>query len=291
LKKGEEGMKTVYVVTIVLALFLVSACGPTVNAPADEKAIKELDAGFNEAINSRNLDWIRSTYYTEDAVVLPPNGMPIIGVDAIVAGEEESFEIYSSTKLNSQVEEVQSSGDLAAVRGTYYWTGTFAASGLSDVTDEGKWIGTYNRQDDGSWKCSQLIYNSDKPAAGATSDGADEEALMQISRDWTNAIVNKDRAALDSIMAADYAANDNGETRTKRQVIARILGSASKVESIETTNMQAMVFGDTGVVHGVSTGEGTIGGDDISGQYRWTDIFERRDGTWQAVASYGTSVE
>ncbi len=284
-------MKTTYVVTIVLALFLVSACGPTVNAPADEKAIKELDAGFNEAINSRNLDWIRSTYYTEDAVVLPPNGMPIVGVDAIVAEEEKGFQIYSSTKLNSQVEEVQSSGDLAAVRGTYYWTGSFAASGLSDATDEGKWIGTFNRQDDGSWKCSQLIYNSDKPAAGATADGADEEALLQIERDWINAAINKDRAVLDSIIAEDYVSRGEQGVRNKRQAIAQTTGSALKIESAEHNNLQPMVFGDAAVVHGLTTIEGTEGRQDISGQYRWTDIFERRDGRWQAVASYGTAVE
>ena len=217
--------------------------------------------------------------------------MPIVGLEAILASEEAEHAMYSADKLSAPVEEVQSSGDLAVVRGTYYWTRTPAASGLGDITDEGKWVATFNRQDDGSWICSQLIYNSDKPAAGATSDGADEEALLQISRDWSNAIVNKDRTALDSIMAADYVGNDDGDTRTKRHNIARIMGNAFKLESIEIINMQPMVFGDTAVVHGVSTGEGAIGGEDISGQYRWTDIFEKRDGRWQAVASYGTEVE
>jgi len=284
-------MKSAYVVAIVLALFLVSACGPTVNAPADEKAIKDLVAESVEAGNNRDLDWLSSNYYTEDSVILPPNGMPVIGLEAILAREEADWATYSADKLSAPVEEVQSSGDLAVVRGTYYWTATPVASGLSDVTNEGKWIATFNRQDDGSWICSQLIYNNDRPAAGATADGADEEALLQISRDWANALVNKDRAALDSILAADFVGNDNGETRTKRQNIARVMGSAFKIESIEITNMQPMVFGDTGVVHGVSTGEGTISGSELSGQHRWTDIFERRDGRWQAVASYGTEIE
>ncbi len=284
-------MKTAYVVTIVLALFLVSACGPTVNAPADENAIKDLVAGYEKAVNERDLDWINANYWTDDAVFLVPNQMPISGKEAAVARDQAIFDQYSSTSFRAPVEEVQSSGDLAAVKGTFYWTGTPVASGMSAATVEGKWVGTANRQDDGSWKFSQLIYNSDQPETGATADGADEEALLQISRDWSNAIVNKDRAALDSIMAADYVGNDDGETRTKRQNIARIMGSAFKLESIEIVNMQPMVFGDTAVVHGVSTGEGTISGNEVTGQYRWTDIFERRDGRWQAVASYGTSVE
>ena len=114
-RKGEKGMRTAYIVTIILALFLVSACGPKVNAPADVKAIKELDSGYSEAVNSKNLDWIRSSYYTNDAVVLPPNEMPLSGVDAIIASEQEGYETYSSTKLSSQVEKVHSSGDLAVV--------------------------------------------------------------------------------------------------------------------------------------------------------------------------------
>ncbi len=284
-------MKTTCAIAIVMALFLVSACGPTVNAPADEKALKELVAESVEAGNSRDLDWFRSNYYTEDSVILPPNGMPIVGLEAILASEEAEHDMYSADKLSAPVEEVQSSGDLAAVRGTYYWTGTPAASGLSDITDEGKWIATFNRQDDGSWICSQLIYNSDKPAAGATADGADEEALLQISRDWSNAVINKDKAALDNILADDYVGTGERGVRNKRQTISQATSSALKIESAEDSNMQAMVFGDTAIVHGMTTVEGTEERQDISGQYRWTDIYERRDGRWQAVASYGTSVE
>ena len=97
--------------------------------------------------------------------------------------------------------------------------------------------------------------------------------------------------ALDSILAADFVSNDSGDVRNKRQYIARIMGNAFKIESIETINMQPMVFGDTGIVHGISIGEGSISGNELSGQHRWTDIFERRDGRWQAVASYGIDVE
>jgi ketosteroid isomerase-like protein len=284
-------MKTAYAVAIVMALFLVSACGPTVNAPADEAAIKDLVAGYEKGINERNLDWISANFWTDDAALLIPNQMPISGKEAAVARDQAIFDQYSSISFKVPVEEVQSSGDLAVVKGTFYWTGTPVASGLSDVTLEGKWIETFNRQDDGSWKCSQLIWNSDQPETGATADGADEEALLQIERDWINAAINKDKAALDSILADDYVSRGEQGVRNKRQAIAQATGSALKIESAEHNNLQPMVFGDTAVVHGLTTVEGAEGRQDISGQYRWTDIFERRDGRWQAVASYGTAVE
>ena len=284
-------MKTAYAITAVLALFLVSACGPTVNAPADMEAIRNLNAGYEEAYNSRDLDWFSSTYYADDAVRLPPNRMMLSGKETIVADYQATFDQYNPTQVSLPVEEVTSSGDMAVARGTYYWTGTPVASGLSQITEEGKWIAVYNRQDDGSWKCIQGIFNSDQPAAGATADGADEEALLQILRDWGNAFLNKDRAALDNILAADFVSSGDQGIRNKRQYMTSAMSSALKFESMSINNMQAMVFGDAAVVHGSDTVKGTERGEDISGQYRWTVVFERRDGRWQCVTDYGGKVE
>jgi ketosteroid isomerase-like protein len=222
---------------------------------------------------------------------MPPNQMPIVGKEAIMAAYQETFDQYSSMQLSLPVEDVRSSGDLAVARGSYYLMVTPEAGGPSDVTLEGKYISTFSRQEDGSWKCSREIWNSDQPAAGATADGADEEALLQIERDWINAVLNKDRAALDSILADDYVSSGEEGVRNKRQALNEAMSSVLKIESAEHSNLQPMVFGNTAIVHGVTTIEGTEGRQDISGQYRWTDIFERRDGRWQCVVGYGTPVE
>ena len=156
---------------------------------------------------------------------------------------------------------------------------------------EGKWIGTFNRQDDGAWKCSQLIWNSDQPAEGKTADGTDEEALLQIERDWTNAAINKDKEVLENILAKDYVGNRDEGVRNKKQAIASVMSSALKIESLENSDMQPMVFGDTGVVYGMVSAKGKRSSKDIGGKYRFTDIYEKRDGIWQCVASYSTEVK
>jgi len=284
-------MKTTCVITIVLALFLVSACSQKVNDPAAEEAIKKLSAGYDEAYNSRDLAWCKTNFWTSDAVSLPPNEMMASGIEAIMALDQDLLDRYNPTNLKTPIEQVSSSGDLAVARGTYYWTGTPVASGLSEATSEGKWIGTYARQADGSWKCSQMIYNSDQPTPGATASGADEQALLQIERDWLNAGLNKDRAALDKIMAKEYISTGDEGVKNKRQAIAEVMSSAFKVESAEFSDMQPIVFGDSAVVYGVTTVKGTEKGKDISGKYRWTDVFEKRDGSWQCVVGYGTTVQ
>jgi ketosteroid isomerase-like protein len=50
------------------------------------------------------------------------------------------------------------------------------------------------------------------------------------------------------------------------------------------------VFGDTVIVHGLETEKSTYKGADSSGQYRFTDVFIKRDGVWVAVAEHGSKV-
>lgn len=284
-------MKTSYAVTIMmLVLFLVPACTQKVDDPADAEAIKNLNAGYAEAYSSRDLDWIRANFYTEDAVTLPPNETMASGMEAVVALDQGLLDRYNPTKLSTPVEKVSSSGDLAVARGTYTWSGTPTGSGVGEATSEGKWIGTFARQADGSWKCAQMIYNSDQPAAGATADGKDEEALLQVERDWTEAILKRDRNALDKIMAKEFVGNSAEGSRNKSQAISDFT-NRYKFESSEIVSMQPMVFGDTAVVYGVSNDKLTDRGKDVSGKYQWTDIFKKRDGNWLCVGGYLSPAE
>jgi hypothetical protein len=44
------------------------------------------------------------------------------------------------------------------------------------------------------------------------------------------------------------------------------------------------------IVLGLETEKSMIHGKDMSGQYRFTDVFVKRDGRWQAVASHASRV-
>ena len=45
------------------------------------------------------------------------------------------------------------------------------------------------------------------------------------------------------------------------------------------------MYGDMAIVLGLETEKSKIHGKDMSGQYRFTDVFVKRDGRWQAIAS------
>ena len=114
---------------------------------------------------------------------------------------------------------------------------------------------------------------------------------MQIERDWATANAKNDWAAMDKIQAAEYVNNTDGLIRSKKQLLAEMKSGVSKAASAEAGEMKVLVLGETAIVHGLWTEKSTLNGKDTSGTYRYTDIFAKRDGRWQAVTTYSTKVK
>jgi len=270
---------------------LVSACAQKVNDPADVKAVKDLLAGFPRAALANDAAFFASTYYKEDAIRFPPNGLPLMGKDAIMKAWQNGWDDYKLTDFTLPVDQVLTSGDLAVARGTGVETGTPTAGGLPAYKYPGKWVGVYQRQSDGSWKCAFDIWNSDAPATGATADGADEQALYQLERDWAAALINKDIAVLDKFIANEFVSNGGGRTLNKSQMLARIKANPAKIESSENQDMTAMVFGDRAAVNGAYFEKSLSKGKETTAKWQYTEVYVKRDGRWQCVTRYEAKVQ
>jgi ketosteroid isomerase-like protein len=114
----------------------------------------------------------------------------------------------------------------------------------------------------------------------------DELALLQLERDWIATWQKQDPVALDGILADGFVENYQGQTTTKKQMIADMKAGIRKVESAEVSDMRAVVFGDQAIVNGISTAKGTERGKIVDSRMRYTDVFEKRDGRWRARCSY-----
>ena len=154
-----------------------------------------------------------------------------------------------------------------------------------------KWVGVYQRQSGGSWKCAFDIWNSDDPATGATADGSEEQALYQLERDWAAANLKKDTAVVDKFLAKEFVSNQPGRTLNKTQLLSEMKANPAKIESAENSDMVAMVFGDTAVVHGIYTEKSTTNGKDTSLKGRYTEVYAKRDGRWQCMTQYSAQVQ
>lgn len=144
-------------VLAVLAVSVAACAGGAASlSDADIATIEETAESFAAAAND---DWGGvAAFYTEDAVLMPPNGPAVQGRAAIEAFFG-AFPPMSGFTLNPV--EIDGRGDLAFVRGTYSMT--MEIEGMPPVQESGKYIEIRRKQEDGSWLLAADIFNSDTP--------------------------------------------------------------------------------------------------------------------------------
>jgi ketosteroid isomerase-like protein len=127
-----------------------------------EQALRDLDAQWSAAAGAKDLDKTVS-YYSNDAIVMPPNASAATTKDAIrkVWGDLLASSGLAISWKATKVE-VAKSGDLACLSGTYELTMNDASG--NPVNDRGKYVEVWEKQADGKWKCGADIWNSDLPA-------------------------------------------------------------------------------------------------------------------------------
>jgi uncharacterized protein (TIGR02246 family) len=103
-------------------------------------------------------------FYTEDAVLLPQNQLPIIGKTAIRSGYETFLKQYS-VRGSSEIVELEVGGDWAFMRGTYTTTVIPKKGGPPIEEDRGNWLWIVKRQTDGLWKIFRAI-GASEPLSG-----------------------------------------------------------------------------------------------------------------------------
>jgi uncharacterized protein (TIGR02246 family) len=162
---GSMGAMKTKTLVVTLALGAAAAAVCWAADTKMEEALRDLDAKWSAAAGAKDIDKTVS-YYSEDAVVMPPNAPSAKTRETIRSAWKEMLTTpgaaisWRATKI-----EVANSGDLACVRGTYEEAMT-DASGKS-VKDHGKYVEVWKKQADGTWKVVADIWNSDLPVASA----------------------------------------------------------------------------------------------------------------------------
>ena len=128
-----------------------------------------------------------------------------------------------------------------------------------------------------------------EPAASNVSSVQD--TLVQIEHQWGNAMVNGDVAAFSRCVADDWVlTTSDGSLVTKSIAQTDLREGALKIESFRLDEVSVRVYSDAAIVSGLITEKSKLRGKDTSGKRRFTDVFVKRDGRWQAVASHESDV-
>jgi len=104
-------------------------------------------------------DWDTfASFYTEDAVFLPPHAPAVKGRAAIRAWLEKFPPVTAFTAHNDVV---KGGDDVAYVVGSF--TMTIAPPGAAAINDVGKYLEVRLKQPDGRWLIAADTFNSDLP--------------------------------------------------------------------------------------------------------------------------------
>ena len=82
-----------------------------------------------------------------------------------------------------------------------------------------------------------------------------------------------------------------GTLRTQADNMRDIASGNLKLTSVRYDSLTVRIYGDVAVLQGIADNAGTLRGLPFSGKIRYTRVFVRRAGQWQAVAMQQTSMQ
>ena len=129
--------------------------------------------------------------------------------------------------------------------------------------------------------------NADRSAVTQPSSyTSEEQQLLSIERRYLDAHIERDVAALDSILADDFTiAHARGRVSDKATRLALVENSVFTFVDVDTSDVDVHVSGDEGVVTGRAVVTGRYEDREFrSPPYRFTRRYEKRQGRWQIVS-------
>ena len=144
-------------ITAMLMLIGCEADRPEPSIDVDRKAIEIVIEELTNAYVARDWDSFAG-YFTDDGIWMPPGVAPLRGNDAWWSFVQPWWDSSRVIDIGVTTEELVVINDWAIERHTEYQVTTFGESEEpASLYFKGVWI--FRRQDDGSWKIAQYIWN------------------------------------------------------------------------------------------------------------------------------------
>lgn len=129
------------------------------------------------------------------------------------------------------------------------------------------------------------------PAQAQAANNPQE--LIDMEAAWAKAAVARDAGALNRIVAADWhGQNQKGKIYDRATMVRETTTGAERLTSMVNHDLHVRFLGpDHAIVQGMDDESGVLKGKKVNEVYSWTDVYERRDGKWVAIASQNTKVK
>lgn len=118
------------------------------------------------------------------------------------------------------------------------------------------------------------------------------ELLRVIEERLATAWVIGDRSFIEQVLAEDWSVTDlTGRVLKRAEILEEAFGSKDrKIVSMRIDDIRVRSFGDWAIVTGKTEAAGEYQGKVAEVTLRFTDVFAKRNGNWQAVASHATLI-
>ena len=121
---------------------------------------------------------------------------------------------------------------------------------------------------------------------------AAEDSVRAVEASRGQALLRADTVVLSRMIAPEFVEISRlGTRRTRADNIRDIASGELKLTAVRYDSLTVQIYGDVAVLQGIADNTGTYRGFPFAGKVRYTRIFVRRDGCWQAVAMQQTSMQ
>jgi ketosteroid isomerase-like protein len=102
---------------------------------------------------------------------------------------------------------------------------------------------------------------------------------------WDQAIIRKDRAAIERNMADDFRQIDGrGHVETKASFVEGLVSPDLVLDPYTVEDFEVRLYGDTALVSGRTRMTGKYQGQAFNSHYRYIDVYVKRGGAWKIVS-------
>ena len=130
------------------------------------------------------------------------------------------------------------------------------------------------------------------PAQVAATPSSVEDSVRALEAARRQALLHADTVALSRMIGDEFVEISRlGTRRTRADNIREIASGELNLSSVRYDSLSVRIYGAVAVLQGIADNSGTFHGMPFSGKIRYTRIFVRRDGRWQAVTMQQTSMQ
>ncbi|WP_028524909.1 nuclear transport factor 2 family protein [Runella limosa] len=117
------------------------------------------------------------------------------------------------------------------------------------------------------------------------SQTSTEIAVATIEKERFAALVSKDYAYLDKVLAEDlYYCHSNGLIDTKASFVQSIKDGKLTYQEMVPEDLKVRVYGKTAVITGMCAAKVLSNGQQLNTRFRFTDVYVKNKAGWQMVS-------